>query len=455
MLLAEIQRDVGDISGALRTLEAARELEPENPQLLRLLSDVYRRSRRWADAVSVAELALGHDPSSIAGLVCLGDALLAGGSTAAAERVYRVAFACDRGALGAAFGLGRVALARADWPQARAAFERARTIAPGDPDVRYNLALLDLRDGALREGFAGYPAIMDTKSDGPRYYYHRERVPRWNGENVAGRRLVISSEHGLGDHIMMARFFAQLPENVPPVVVETPPGLMGLFTRNFGHVRFEPFTHWRSPAALDVHLPLMQLPCVAGIAAPSDISGAAYLHADDERVRWWRGQLGVLPATRHVGIVWHGNLQNTRERWRSAWLEHWAPFARVAGVQFHALQLGATDAEIAAAPFPLLPADRKLGDMDDTAALMTALDAIVSVDTSTIHLAGALGRPAWLANPLVSDFRWGISGASTPWYASVRIVRQTAVGDWRSVFEQIANELEQVPNCATAASSSR
>ncbi len=111
------------------------------------------------------------------------------------------------------------------------------------------------------------------------------------------------------------------------------------------------------------------------------------------------------------------------------------------GVRFHSLQLDADEAEIATAPFALAPAHRLLGDMNDTAALMTALDAVISVDTSTLHLAGALGRPAWLPNPLVSDYRWRIDGVETPWYDSVRIIRQTAADDWTPVFRTIAAEL--------------
>jgi tetratricopeptide (TPR) repeat protein len=442
VLLADILRDIGDLNGARVALEAACEIDPASAPTLRLLSDVYRRLRRPADALAVARRALECDPSSIDGLVSVADALLATESFAEAEKIYRIAIACDRHALRAAFGLGRVALAQAAWQDARAAFERALEIDPNDPDVRYNLALLDLRFGAYREGFAAYPAIMDTASDGARYYYYREGIPRWSGDPPAGRRLVISLDQGLGDQIMMARFFARLPESTPAIVVETLPASMTLFQRNFTNVRFERFTHWRPPASLDVHLPMMQLPCIANIAVASDISGEAYLRADPERVQRWKERLGDDRDVRHVGIVWHGNPLNTRERWRAAALRHWAPLARVAGVRFHSLQLDATETEIAEAPFQLSPMHTWIGDMDDTATLMTALDGIISVDTSTIHLAGALGRPAWLANSLVGDFRWGVAGAESPWYASVRIVRQTVCDEWQPVFQQIAFELE-------------
>ena len=368
--------------------------------------------------------------------------MVANEELASAEKAYRIVLALDRHALRAAFGLGCVALARADWSQAQDWFERALDIAPHDPDVRYRLALLHLRFGRYREGFASYPAIMDTDSDGARYYYHYEGVPRWNGEALAGRRLVIASDQGLGDHIMMARFLTTLPVHDPPIVVETPSPLMTLFQRNFVNVRFERFTHWRPARTLDVHLPIMQLPCLADIATAADICGKAYLRADPLRVQGWRDRLGGDRNVRHVGIVWHGNRTNTRDRWRAAPLRHWAPLANVAGVHFHSLQLDASETEMAAAPFPISPTHPE--DMDDTAALMTALDAVVTVDTSTVHLAGALGRPTWLANSLVSDYRWGIDGIDSPWYSSVRIIRQTTCDNWEPVFQTIAYRFEDV-----------
>ena len=438
VVFAAIQRQIGYVDGAVAALERAHELDPDDAETLRMLSDVYRRARRLPEALRAAELAFERDPS-VASEISLGHALLANEALPESEAMFDRALAADERDVRAWVGRARLALVRADWNAARAALERARELAPGDPDVRYGLALLHLRSGRFAEGYAEYSAIMDTDSDGARYYYHREGVARWNGEPLGDRRLVISSDQGLGDHIMMARFFDALPESKPAVIVETPPALLTLFRRNFPNVRFARFTHWQSPASWDVHLPITQLPCVNGIAAASDISGRAYLCADPERVRAWRRRVADGANVRNVGIVWHGNRQNTRDRWRAAPLHHWEPLAKLSGVRFHSLQIGADEAVLRPAPFPLV--SHALGDFDDTAALMTALDAVISVDTSTIHLAGALGRPAWLPNPLVSDFRWGIYGAESPWYASVRVIRQAVADDWAPVFATIADEL--------------
>lgn len=440
VVFAAMQRQIGYVDGAVRTLERAHELDPDDAETLRMLSDVYRRARRAPEALRAAERALQRDPST-ASVIALGHALLANEALAEAEAMFERALAADERDVRAWLGRAQVASTRADWRAAYAAFERARELAPGDPDVRYGLARMHLRFGRYTEGFADYPAIMETDSDGARYYYHREGVARWNGEPLHGRRLVISSDLGLGDHLMMARFLAALPQTTPAITVETPPPLLALFRRNFTNVRFTPFTHWEPGASWDVHLPITQLPCVNGITTASDIAGGAYLRADPERVRDWRRLLADGGDVRNVGIVWHGNPENTRERWRAAPLQHWEPLAHVAGVHCHSLQIGADEAETRAAPFPLAATPASIGDLDDTAALMTALDAVISVDTSTLHLAGALGRPTWFPNPLVSDYRWGVDAVETPWYDSVRIIRQTTRDDWTPVFRTIADEL--------------
>jgi Tfp pilus assembly protein PilF len=436
LVLATIQRQIGDVDGARRTLETAREQHPDNADLLRLLTDVYRRMRRAGDALATAHRALAID-ASVQSVICFGDALVANERYDGAEKAYRVAHALDARDARACFGLGRIALARADWAGAQTAFEDALALAPGDPDVRYQLALMHLRFGRYADGFAAYPAIMQTSSDEARYYYHHEGVPLWDGEPLGDRRLVIASEQGLGDHLMMARFFPTLPAG--HVIVETPPPLLRLFARNFPTVRFERFTHWQPAYTMDVHRPITQLPCVARITSAADIPAAPYLRADPDRVSAWRARLD--PNVRNIGIVWHGNTGNTRERWRAAPLAHWAPLAAVPNARFHSLQFDATAAELAEAPFPIAPANRMIDDMDDMAAAMTALDAIITVDTATVHLAGALGRPTYLANPLVSDYRWGIDAATSPWYPTIHIIRQTTPDAWSPVFTTIAAAL--------------
>jgi hypothetical protein len=164
------------------------------------------------------------------------------------------------------------------------------------------------------------------------------------------------------------------------------------------------------------------------------------MHADRRCVRRWRERLRAEGDVRHVGIAWRGNPLHPNDARRSVPLPAWAPLATVPGVKFHSLQIDASLAELADAPFVLAPHHLARADFDDTAALIAALDAVVTVDTAIVHLAGALGSPVWLANALAGDYRWGIAGDS-PWYASLHVVRQTTAGDWTPVFAAIARAL--------------
>jgi hypothetical protein len=255
--------------------------------------------------------------------------------------------------------------------------------------------------------------------------------------------LFVAYEQGLGNQIAMARFFERLRPLGSNVTVETPPEMLGLMRRSFPDLRFAEFTTWQPLDRMDVHLPLMQLPAVLQVASERDFAApATYLRPDPVRVNVLRQKLGIRPGQRNVGVVWHGNRSSARERWRVAPLSAWKPLAGVTGTRFHSLQFEATPAELAAAPFDLEATHELIADMDDTAALVTLMDLVVSVDTSVIHLAGALGRPAWLPLSVRSDYRWGVGRSNSPWYSTLRNFRQRTLDDWRGVFGEIAAAFE-------------
>jgi hypothetical protein len=193
---------------------------------------------------------------------------------------------------------------------------------------------------------------------------------------------------------------------------------------------------------LHCHCPLMGLPLRLGLTDPDAVPGAVpYLSAPVERVEHWRKRLAGLPG-RKVGVVWQGNPTHVGDRWRSVRLERFAPLAAVPGVTLVSLQKGAGREQLADAPFPVVDLGAELSDdWSDTAGLLAALDLLVSVDTAVVHLAGALGRPVWVLLPLNADWRWLRHRAETPWYPSLRLVRQKTFGVWASVFEQVAAEL--------------
>jgi tetratricopeptide (TPR) repeat protein len=436
--LADFLRDIGNFADAIVPLERAAALAPGVPRILARLADAYRLTARPGDAVAVASAAIASDSASVDALVALGFATLALERPDDADAVFCRALERDPANARALRGRGQVALERAAWSEADGFFDRALASAPADPDARFQRAVLDLRFGRVRAGWEGFGAIVDTEIDRARYFYSLCGVPLWDGSPLRGRRLLVSSSHGLGDHLMMARFFSRLPAD-GEITIESPPELLALFARSFPAFRFVLREPLQSPASMDVHIPIMNLPHALGVTDESDLLSRPYLRVDDAAVAGHRAAFAREPAGRRIGIAWHGNPKNRRERWRSAPLESWAPLAQVADLRFHALHLAVTDDERVRAPFPL--ACPSFADLDETAAFVGALDAVVTVDTSIVHLAGALGVPAFLANPVNSDFRWEIERTDSPWYASVEIVRQHAPGCWDDVFARIAQRL--------------
>ncbi len=442
LTLGDLCERTGYARDAIAAFEAAHRLAPLDATVLRRLSAAYRRGGRPTDALASAHAAAELEPEAAATSVCLGDALLAGGAAAAADRLYARALVLDPRLARAECGRGAVLLAETRWSDARLAFERALAIDPQCAEARYQRALLDLRFGDYRAGFAAYPAIVDTEEQRPRYHYYHAGVPLWDGTPLDGRRLVVAYEMGLGNQLMMARFFPALTRFGSTITIETPPTLLALFRRNLPDLTFSEFTNWQPTENMDVHLPLMQLPSVLKVARAADIATPGpYLTADPARVETLRRRLNLEPGVRHVGVVWHGNRANARDRWRAAPLPAWSPLAAVPGLRFHSLQLGATPAELTAAPFALAPAHDLIGDMEDTAALVTLMEFIITVDTSIVHLAGALGRPVWMPQPLRSDYRWGVDRSDSPWYPSLHIIRQRTQDDWQPAFREIAAQL--------------
>jgi tetratricopeptide (TPR) repeat protein len=442
LTLGTLCERIGYARRAIAALESAARLAPLDPAVLRHLADAYRRGGRFEEALATAQAAARCDPRSAISVLCLGDALLANEATGAADDTYRRALALDPRLALAECGRGGVHLAQARWHEAHASFDRALALDPACAEARYNRALLDLRFGAYRSGFADYPAIMETAEQRPRYHYYYAGVPRWDGTPLGERRLVIAFEQGLGNQILIARFFNELARYGAKIAIETPPTMLSLLRRNLPGLTFVPFTRWQPLDVMDLHLPMMQLPTVLKVADEARLAHhVPYLAADPARVDALREELHLEANVRHVGIAWHGNRESSRERWRAAPLQAWAPLADIRGIRFHSLQLDATAAEVSEAPFALAPAHERIGDMDDTAALIALMDMVVTVDTSIVHLAGALGRPTWMPVSVRSDYRWGVDRTDSPWYPTLRIFRQSVRDAWEPVFAEIAQAL--------------
>lgn len=318
-----------------------------------------------------------------------------------------------------------------------AALETVLAAEPNYALARFHLALLRLarRDYA---GWSDYEA-REAARLAPRHAH----LPRWAGR--ADEAVLAVGEQGLGDEIMFASCVPDLAAHAGRCAFECSPRLVRLFARSFPGVEVlgagTPL-----PAAIDAVVPLGSLPQWFRPGSDAFPRHAGYLRADPDRVAHWRERLDALGAGLKVGVSWRGGTRASRTATRSLPLVDWRPLLDVKGVHWVSLQYGENvTAEIATAcertGVPVAHWQEAITDYDETAALVSALDLTISVCTSVVHLAGALGRPVWVLAPAVPEWRYGLRGAHMDWYPSARVFRQTSAGDWTQVLASAASEL--------------
>jgi tetratricopeptide (TPR) repeat protein len=333
--------------------------------------------------------------------------------------------------------------------EAMAHYDRTLSLQPDFSIATFHRALARL----LRHDFGGwqdYEKRLLTED-------HQRRsaaYPRWDGSPLREGTLLVFGEQGLGDEIMFASCLPDVMRDVRHCVVECAPKLETLFRRSFPAATVYASTPDLSvPAAIralgiDREVPAGSLPLYYRASAQAFPEHAGYLKADIERTRRWRARLSALGRGFNVGISWRGGTLRTRRPLRSIPLERWAPVVQAPNARFISLQYDAADAELKelealaqrqGSRFMHWP--EAVADYEETAALVSALDLVVSVCTAVIHLGGALGRPVWVMAPYSPEWRYGFSGSGMPWYPSVRMFRQAEFGAWDPVVARVALEL--------------
>lgn len=324
--------------------------------------------------------------------------------------------------------------------------QRALAIEPGYAPAEWSAGLIKLTRGDFAAGWPLYESRLRLAYLRP---YHRDfAVPRWLGdEPIAGRSVLVHAEQGIGDALQFCRYVPLLEARGAQVVFEVLPPLRKLMAslemRGTLRTAEEPLP------LVDCYCPLLSLPLALHTRLETIPGGVPYLHVDPRAVTEWRARLESLSGLR-VGLNWQGHVGAEKQLWvrgRSFGLECVAPLARVSGVSFVSLQKGEaaaqrTQVEFGGALAQLTdPLETGPDALLETAALMKALDLVITSDTSVAHLAGALGVPVWVVLQAVPDWRWMLERSDSPWYPTMRLYRQRVAGDWPEVFERVAGDV--------------
>lgn len=418
--LIELQR--GQSARAVRLIERADELSPSNAVFLSNLGDAYQRLGASERAQECCLEALRLEPDLPAAHVNLGNALVLSGSLDAAEAAYAKGIAADASLARGRLNLGLLKLLQGDY-------------AAGLPLYEARLERTDASDGG------------DTR----RLLAKVRDIPRWRGEAVKGKRLLLWTEQGLGDSVMMMRFLPWLAERgASHIAVCCEPALTRLMQAlpQVGEVFSETADEdWRQ--RFDLHCPMMSLPLAFGTRLDTIPRGMPYLVVPADLKRKWSLKASTLPHP-GVGLVWAGGTQTFADPRRSVTLATFSPLLSKRGVSFVSLQKGPQASQLESASASITDWTHECVDLMETAALIGELDLVISVDTAVAHLAGALGKPVWLLNRLGSEWRWLLERSDSPWYPTMRIFRQKQSG-WNEVVRELEEALSDFTRTAAFA----
>ncbi len=404
-------------------------LYPAEPLAWVNLANAAEAADKGRAAFGLHRRALSVDPLNVAALGNLGALEQRRGDSEAALRRYAQALVLDPAEARLWSNLGSARHWAGRLAAAGSALDRALALVSDLAGTRLDRAVNRLLQGDYGQGLVDYEARR-LKPGAPR---PPAALPAWKGEDPKGRRLLVWAEQGQGDTIQFARFVPRLGRLGAEVVLAVPRRLVSLLASLAGAGRVvaieEPL-----PAA-DLQAPLMSLPFLLGLGEATAQPIAPYLVPPSPSAA-----LGG-DGRPLVGLVWAGNPANESDRWRSLALARLAPVLAQDGLRFVSLQFGPGAAAVAAAGLETRIETPDLGDFASTAALLASLDLVVTVDTAMAHLAGAMGREAWVLLAHVPDWRWGTRGERTPWYPSLRLFRQPSPGGWDAVVAELAEAL--------------
>ena len=433
-------------------------LAPDDFGILNNLGNALWEQSRSVEAIPYYQQALRLQPDAPEAQMNLGLALSDCGEFDAAEAWIRAALRRRPDWPEALDNLGVTFARRGNWDDALRYYEQALGLRPDFPEAHRNGAFIWLAHGDFERGWPEYEWRLKCRN-------HRGltvNCPRWAGEDLGGRSILLHAEQGLGDTLQFVRFATMVRRRGGRVALCCPAPLVRLLALcpDLDHVSSD-----QAPLPVsDFHAPLMSLPAIFGTTLATLPATTPDLVVDEATIERWRPVVaraiaesaGGAAARRQaparcftIGIAWQGNPRYRVDRWRSFRLAQLAPLAELPGVCLISLQKGEGTEQLRepASRFPVAVLhDPARGDDDqrdflDTAAVMSQLDLVIAPDSAVAHLAGSLGVRVWVPLPAVSDWRWLIGREDSPWYPTMTLFRQASPGDWDGVFQRMASIL--------------
>jgi Flp pilus assembly protein TadD len=440
ILLAATKRFV-DAEAAYRR---ALEIKPDFVEVLNNVGILLWELKRFVEAEAIYCRVLEIKPDFVEAHNNLGNLLRDAGRVVEAEFAYRCALEAKPDWVEVQNNLGKLLKEIGRPVEAEVAFRRALELKPDSADVRHNLACFLLGSGRYAEAWEHYESRYDPSlKDGVAVAPNHLPFPRWQGERLANKSLVIWAEEGFGDQIQFARYIPLLKRRgVSRIILVCNDALKPLLETVEGVDAV--LTNPNTVPLHDYWSLFMSLPLHFATTVQTVPARVPYVFPLRERIERWRKKLPCDGL--RVGLVWKGSVLHSNDAKRSLpAISALSPLWSVPGVTFISLQKGQGEDEAIRPPAgqPLIPLGRDIQDFADTAAIVSQLDLTICIDTSVAHVAGALGKPCWVLLPYVSDWRWLQDRSDSPWYPKgMRLFRQPKSDGWTDVIDEVTVALK-------------
>ncbi len=430
----------GQLEAAEKIALAVLQKQPKQPQTMQVLASIAERRGDPSRAIQILREALTGAQTDALTLMNLCRALRMQGrlqeSREAGEAAVRIGTVPD-----AIADLGDTYAAMAEHDLALQAFELAVARRPHLPRAHLGLAHALLMKGEFRAGWSEYEwryKLANTKDILPKF-----KQPNWNGMPLKSSRLLVICEQGFGDCFQFARYLPMVRQRVAAVVIGSGPEISSVIARVAGEA-YETHERWENLPPFHYQIAISSLPMVFGTTLETIPAKVPYLTAEPTKAAAWRARLDAAAQGRKkVGFVWQGRPAHPNDRVRSVGLGALTLLLQMENVLPVSLQLGQGQEQLAKHPARarVLDASSEIRDFSDTAAVIAGLDCVVTIDSAVAHLAGAMGKPAFVMLSHAGEWRWLDKRTDSPWYPTLQLVRQPQPGAWDSVVQRIGERL--------------
>jgi tetratricopeptide (TPR) repeat protein len=448
--IAKVMMDVKQTKDAIEPLKQSLILEPNNPDARLLLSKAYSESNRFDDSIKTISEGLALEPGHINMTFELANVYNTINRLDESLAIYKDLDRILPNNPSILYNIAFTYKKLGDLPTALPYYNKVLELDPNHSEALFSRGLAYLVIGDFERGWHGYEWRYSRPSQGSLRSYSE---PRWDGSDLNGKTILIHAEQGLGDTFQFIRYAKHIKAKNGKVIVAVQKPLVTLMKNCEGVDQVISLED--TPPHFDVHSPMLSLPYVMKTRIDTVPNEIPYLHADEKLVTEWKEKLAADKNFK-IGICWQGNdnyatpMLRTTVAQKSVHPREFEPICSVPGVSIYSLQKMTGTDQLKEIPSTMIVKtfdgdfDQSHGRFMDTAAVITNLDLVITVDTSISHLSSGLGTPTWILLPNPADWRWMIDRNDSPWYPNVtRLFKQPTPGDWKSMIQEVAVELKK------------